>query len=82
VTSKKRRAPYQFWQAGIFGHFWTFGADSFENHLRDIATRSSLDDKLVALTLAFAIYRENGRPAAWRMRLKRLAKASLAQINA
>jgi len=62
VTSKKGERLTEFWQAGIFGHFWTFGADSFETISEDIATRSSLDDKLVALTLAFAIYRRMAAP--------------------
>lgn len=63
-----------YWQISISGHFWTFGIDCFDTICEDIATRTLLDDKLVALTLAFAIYRENGRPTAWRARLKRLAK--------
>lgn len=62
----------EFWQVGILGRFWAFGAESFNSVSEDIATRPLIDDKLVALTLAFAIYRENGRPAAWRARLKRL----------
>jgi hypothetical protein len=71
---KKGERLTDYWQVGIFGRFWTFGADSFDTICEDIATRPLLDDKLVALTLAFAIYRENGRPTGWRTRLKRLAE--------
>lgn len=62
-----------FWQVGTCGHFWRFGADSFDAICQDIASQTLIDDRLVALTLAFAIYRENGRPATWRRRLRRLA---------
>jgi hypothetical protein len=61
-------------QIGIFGRYWTFGADNFDSICRDIANRPLLDDKLVALTLAFSVYRENGRRVLWRTRLKGLAK--------
>jgi hypothetical protein len=64
----------EFWQIAMFGHFWKFGADDFNTICEDIVTRPFLDDKLVALTLAFAIYRESGRPAMWRTLLKRLSK--------
>lgn len=63
------------WQVGIFGRFWIFGADSFDAICLDIAGRTLLDDRLVALTLAFAIYRENGRPVAWRRKLRHAAKS-------
>lgn len=71
---KKDERLIDYWQVGIFGHLWMVGADSFDTVCDDIATRTLLDDKLVALTLAFSIYRESGRPAAWRARLKDLAK--------
>lgn len=67
-----------FWQAGMFGHFWMFGADQFDSACYDINTKCLPDDRLVALTLAFAIYRENGRPTTWRERLKRIAKGEAA----
>jgi hypothetical protein len=63
-----------YWQIGIFGHFWTFSVDKFDTICDDILIRPLLDDKLVALSLAFTMYRENSRPAAWRKRLKRLTK--------
>jgi hypothetical protein len=72
---KKGERLTDYWQVGIFGRFWRFGADSFDTICEDIANRPLLDDKLVALTLAFAIYRESSRPPAWRTRLKRLAES-------
>ncbi|NMG42885.1 hypothetical protein GPA22_03930 [Aromatoleum toluvorans] len=73
-VSKGERLTH-YWQVGTFGHFWRFGADSFDPICQDIASRTLLDDRLVALTLAFAIYRENGRPAIWRRRLRHLASS-------
>lgn len=64
----------EFWQIAVFNHFWKFGADDFDTVCEALVTRPFLDDKLVALTLAFAIYKENGRPAMWRTLLKRLSK--------
>ncbi|MFK4075236.1 NACHT domain-containing protein [Ectopseudomonas khazarica] len=66
-----------YWQVGIFGHYWTLDARSFDTICNDIAIKLLLDDKLVALTLAFSIYRENGRPPAWRIRLKSLSKGEV-----
>ncbi|ARS48135.1 hypothetical protein PSMEN_06935 [Ectopseudomonas mendocina] len=68
---------FNHWQVGIFGHYWTLGASNFDTICNDIAIKLLLDDKLVALTLAFSIYRENGRPAAWRIRLKSLSKGEV-----
>lgn len=64
----------EWWRVGIFGRFWNFGANSFDVICKDIAIRPMLDDRLVALNLAFTIYRENGRHPAWRERLKRMAR--------
>ena len=75
MDARKGECLTQFFQVGPFSHFWKFGADSFVTICRDIATRILLDDRHVALTLAFAIYRENGRPATWRKRLRRLASS-------
>ncbi|WAB89922.1 MULTISPECIES: NACHT domain-containing NTPase [Pseudomonas] len=66
-----------YWHVSIFEHFWTLDHYCFDTCCNDIATRPHLDDKLVALTLAFSIYRNNSRPAAWRHRLKQLAKGEV-----
>lgn len=71
---KKGERLIDWWQVGMFGHYWTLEAHCFETIYDDVASRPLLDDKLVALTLAFAIYRQRGRPAAWRMQLKRVTR--------
>lgn len=73
---KKGERLTDYWQVGAFGHYWSFGTEAFDTICEDIASRTLLDDKLVALTLAFTIYRVGGRPPAWRTRLKRLAEGA------
>jgi hypothetical protein len=59
------------WQARSFDAFWKFGSSDFEVTHGWILSRSSHDDKLIALSLAFSIYAANGRPKAWRELLKK-----------
>lgn len=63
-----------FFQAGIYGHFWAFAAEKFDDICAQITTRPFIDDRLVALTLAFAIYRENGKKRTWRNALVKITK--------
>lgn len=62
-----------FWNVSIYGHLWGFVASDFNAVCGEIVSRPTLDDRLVALTLAFALYRQAGRPAAGRRKLKALA---------
>lgn len=73
VLGKGGKRLVDYWQVSSFGTYWGFGTDDFDSVCRDIAQRPLLDDRLVALTLAFSLYRENGRTAPWRNRLKKLA---------
>jgi hypothetical protein len=59
--------------ASIFGGYWAFDASDFDDMCLQIVERPLTDDKLVALTLAFTLYRQNGRPRTWRERLKKAA---------
>jgi hypothetical protein len=63
------------WLVQPFGHFSNFNASSFDTICENIVTRTFLDDRLVALTVAFEVYRWGGRPASWRKRLKHVANA-------
>lgn len=65
-----------YWHAAIYGAYWAFDAAGFEDMCSQMAGRPLTDDKLVALTLAFTLYRQNGRPRAWRERLKKAATAN------
>lgn len=62
-----------YWHVSIFGGYWAFDPTSFDIIAADIALRPLLDDRLIALTLAFRLFVEGGRPRKWRERLKRLA---------
>jgi hypothetical protein len=66
VSRKKGERLTDYWQAQVFGAFWKFAAADFERVCNWVRGRPEQDDRLVALTLAFAIYSENGRPRAWR----------------
>lgn len=65
-----------FWQATIFGPFWNFKEDDFEYVAGEIANKDLLDDRLVALSLAFHLYSGAHRPSAWRLKLKKLVAGS------
>ena len=58
-------------QVGAHDHFWKFTAEDFERILEDIGDKSSMDDRLVALSLAFQIYKDNGRGRIRRISLKK-----------
>ncbi|RYC12003.1 hypothetical protein [Ciceribacter ferrooxidans] len=61
------------WGVSVLGGFWQFGSDDFEYAVAQIHEQTELDNRLVALSLAFDIYRSAGRPKGWRERLKRAA---------
>ena len=81
VIRKKGERLTDYWQAHVFGAFWKFGASDFSRVCDWIRTRPEQDDRLVALTLAFAIYAENGKPKEMRDQLKPLCAAD-AELNA
>ena len=56
----------------MFGAFWRFNEGDFEYVASQIPTQRPGDNRLVALSLAFQLYRDNGRPRKWRERLKNL----------
>jgi hypothetical protein len=66
-----------FWQASIFGAFWRFDIEDFDFATQEIARQPFQDDKLVALSLAFHLYKEAHRPKSWRVRLKKLTAGNL-----
>lgn len=62
----------EYWRASLFGSFWRFEEGDFEYVAEQIFRQTLLDDRLVALSLAFNIYLSNNRPRVWRLQLKRL----------
>ena len=47
------------------GHYWAFGPDSFPRILVYVRTRELEDDRVIALSLAFRVYREANEPSGW-----------------
>lgn len=62
----------EFWRASTFDAFWRFGESDFEYVTDQIANQTFGDNRFVALSLAFRLYVDNGRPRKWRERLKAL----------
>lgn len=52
------------------GHFWKFGPDRFDDVLSFITMHDFLDDKLVAVSLAFRLYNLADKPEGLLRKLK------------
>ena len=81
VSRKKGERLTDYWQAYVFGAFWKFTAADFDRVCEWIRDRPEQDDRLVALTVAFSIYNENGKPKEWRDQLKGIC-ASNSELEA
>lgn len=62
----RRERVRDFWQVSVFGSYWKFAAKDFDRILSLIHLRPSQDDRLIALSLAFRLYVQAGRPKKWR----------------
>lgn len=51
---------------------WSFEEGDFEYAVNEISHQTHQDNKMVALSLAFKLYKEAHRPRAWRLKLKKL----------
>jgi hypothetical protein len=60
-----------WWQTHVSHPYWRFTDKDFEDILEDIVTKPNVDDRLVALSLSFHIYKESGRDHARRLSLKK-----------
>lgn len=60
------------WRVSIFRRFWQFEEDDFVDIAKEIPRQTLLDNRLVALSLAFDLYRSAKRPRTWRVQLKNL----------
>lgn len=72
--SELGKATLDVRDVGIFGHDWVFGPRDFEAICREIASRVVHDDRVIALTLAFEVYRTSGRPRDWRGQMWRAVR--------
>lgn len=76
VDKKKGERLTDYWQASVFGSFWKFSQADLDYAVTQVEQQLEQDNKLVALSLAFALYRGAGRPRAVREKLKRLVSAN------
>ena len=53
------------WPLQRLDHYWAFGPDSFQRILVYLRTRELEDDRVIALSLAFRVYREANDPSEW-----------------
>ncbi|WP_312807211.1 hypothetical protein [Comamonas sp.] len=77
LATKKDERVIDWWTAQIWPSFVGFTAADFDAALLCVSVRSLLDDRLVALSLAFKLYVDQGRPAPLRYRLKAACKSEL-----
>ncbi len=58
------------WYLRMRGHYWKFTTRDFDSFIEDVSNKSFIDDRLIALSEAFEIYKESGREAKYRKKLK------------
>ena len=68
---KHEKRLTSLWQVSMSDHFWRFTEKDFEKILKDIGVKSYMDDRLIALSLSFEIYKENGRGKVRRLSLRK-----------
>ena len=68
----KEERVTDFTRIAIFNPLWHFDDSDFIFFSEQILKQTLLDNKLVALTLAFHLYQSYKRPRPWRERLKKL----------
>jgi hypothetical protein len=69
---KRNERVTSHWPA-LWNSYCRFAPNDFDRIKAQITTKRG-DDRLVALSLAFQLYREAGRPAKWRHQLKAVCK--------
>ena len=74
ISKKDNNRLTNYWQASVLHSFWRFEVDDFGYVADEISSRDFIDDKLVALSLAFNLYVKAGRPRAWREKLKKVVR--------
>lgn len=73
LNKKRGERLTDFWRA-FWNSFCRFSPDDFDRIKAEIASQGLRDDRLVALSLAFRLYRDAGKPRNWREQLKAACK--------
>jgi len=74
LDRKKNERLTDFWRVNIWGSYAQFGAEDFETILNEVKERQFIDDKLIALSLAFRLYIDGGRRPKQRNMLKKAVR--------
>lgn len=80
-ANEKGERVVDWWRSKIWPSYVEFTPADFDVVLGFVSSRSLPDDKLVALSLAFKLYVEGGRPAPLRRRLKAACKSEPALVE-
>lgn len=72
LDRKKNERLTDWFSVSIWSSYVQFSPHYFELLLKDVATRPFIDDKLVALSLAYKLYSDAGRRIEQRMLLKKV----------
>ena len=65
-----------WWQVRAFRKFWRFDQKDVDQVVKWVSQTDFIDDRLVALTLAFSIYRDIDRPQSLRRRLWKVVEGN------
>jgi hypothetical protein len=67
----------EYWRMTLWQHYWEFKEKDFDSIIENINTKVLLDDRLIALSLAFRLYKEgNPKKRALLNKLKKAAKGT------
>jgi len=76
IDKKRGERLTHFWRASPSGSSWRFDEGDFDYVAGEISRQTLLDNRLVALSLAFDLYRSAERPRAWREKLKKMVTSN------
>ncbi|HEX7388186.1 MAG TPA: hypothetical protein VF285_13060 [Castellaniella sp.] len=69
LDERKSKRLVDDWPVQWLKPYWRFGVDRFEDVLGFVRSRGFLDDRMVALSLAYRLFMQADRPAGWLDRL-------------
>lgn len=70
VEAKSDERVTEDWRIAFMHPFWRFGPEDFDRVSNWVGSKPLLDDRLVALSRAFRLYRDNEKPEGWLERLR------------
>lgn len=70
---QRKERLLDWWRPSNFGAPWRFEATDFDFAIEALTSKPFVDDRLVALSLAFHLYRTNSRPRPWLREMKKVA---------